>query len=76
MAYPDKTSDYLTIDDFDGIQVILLERVLKKYISSFLFLLFFFCLYISQPQNVLNLLFFDQFQPRCCYKVRSYKKKL
>ena len=24
VAYPDKTSDYLTIDDFDGIQVILL----------------------------------------------------
>ena len=24
VAYPDKTSDYLTIDDFDGIQIILL----------------------------------------------------
>ena len=36
---------------------------------------FFFCLYISQPQNVLNLfLFFDQYQPRCSYKVCSYKK--
>ena len=38
--------------------------------------LYFICLYISQPQNVLNLfLFFDQFQPRCSYKVCSYKKK-
>ena len=30
---------------------------------------YFFCLYISQPQNVLNLfLFSDQFQPCCSYK--------
>ena len=38
---------------------------------------YFFCLYISQPQNVVNLfLFFDQFQPRCSYKVCSYKKSV
>ena len=38
---------------------------------------YFFCLYISQSQNVLNLfLFFDHLQPRCSYKVCSYKKSV
>ena len=38
----------------------------------------FFCLYLSQPENGLNLfLFFNQFQPCCSsYKVCSYKRKI
>ena len=46
---------------------------MKKYSSSFLFS----CLYISQPQNVLNLfLFFEKFQSCCSYEVCSYKKSV
>ena len=38
---------------------------------------FFFCLYISRPQNFRNLfLFFDQFRPHSFYKVWSYKKSV
>ena len=38
---------------------------------------FYFFVYISQAQNVLNLfLFFDEFQSRCSYEVCSYKKSV
>ena len=47
----------------------------SKFLKEiYITVILFFCFWTSQPQNVLNLFFFCQFQPRYIYKVSSYKK--
>ena len=55
VIYPDETPDYITKDDFDSVQIILLYVNLLKQIQI---IISFFSSWTSQPQNILNLFLF------------------